>query len=56
MRGDILAPAAVLVIWTLVMLVWLAAVRVPAIGGAKGLENARRGARGAPANRDQPRA
>ena len=39
MRGDILAPAAVLVIWTLVMLVWLAAVRVPAIGGAKGLEN-----------------
>ncbi len=46
MRGDILAPAAVLVIWTLVMLVWLAAVRVPAIGGAKGLENARRGARG----------
>jgi len=46
MRGEILAPAAVLVLWTLVMLGWLAAVRIPAIGGAKGLGNARPGARG----------
>ncbi len=46
MRGDILAPAAVLVIWTLVMLGWLAAVRIPAIGAAKGLDKARVGMRG----------
>ena len=46
MVREVLAPAAVLVVWTLVMLVWLAAVRIPAIGGAKALENARRGARG----------
>jgi hypothetical protein len=46
MRGEILAPAAVLVLWTLVMLGWLAAVRIPAIGGAKGLDKAGAGMRG----------
>ena len=46
MRGDMLAPAAVLVLWTLVMLGWVAATRLPAIGGAKGLGSARPGARG----------
>jgi hypothetical protein len=46
MRGQILAPAAVLVVWTLVMLVWLGVARVAAIGGAKGLIEARPGMRG----------
>ena len=34
MKGDILAPAAVLVIWTLIMLVWTAATRMPALKAA----------------------
>lgn len=46
MRGDILAPAAVLVLWTLVMLGWLAATRISAIGGSKGLGAAKPGGRG----------
>jgi len=46
MRADILAPAAVLVLWTLAMLIWLGAVRVPALGGAKGLSKLRVGGRG----------
>jgi hypothetical protein len=46
MQADILAPAMVLVLWTLVMLVWLAVVRIPAIGGAKGLAGAKPGGRG----------
>jgi len=46
MRGDILAPAAVLVLWTLVMLGWVAATRIPAIGGSKGLGTAKPGGRG----------
>jgi hypothetical protein len=46
MRGAILAPAAVLVVWTLVMLGWLGFARVAAIGGAKGLIKARPGMRG----------
>lgn len=32
MTSPILAPAAVLIVWTLVMLVWMAARRGPAIG------------------------
>ena len=31
MKADILAPAAVLVLWTLVMLIWMAATRLPAL-------------------------
>lgn len=31
MKADILAPAAVLVVWTLVMLLWLMATRLPAL-------------------------
>lgn len=34
MKADILAPAAVLVLWTLVMLVWMAATRLPALKAA----------------------
>ena len=36
MQQDILAPAVVLVLWTLVMLVWTAATRLPAMK-AKGI-------------------
>lgn len=46
MRDAILAPAAVLVVWTLIMLGWLAAARIPAIGGAAVLSQARVGMRG----------
>lgn len=46
MRAEILAPAAVLVLWTLAMLVWLAAVRIPAMGGNKALARLRVGGRG----------
>ncbi|GAO38385.1 hypothetical protein SCH01S_15_00100 [Sphingomonas changbaiensis NBRC 104936] len=34
MKADILAPAAVLVLWTLVMLVWMAGTRLPALKAA----------------------
>lgn len=34
MKADILAPAAVLVLWTLVMLVWMAGTRLPAMKAA----------------------
>lgn len=34
MKADILAPAAVLVLWTIVMLVWTAATRLPALKAA----------------------
>ncbi len=34
MNAPILAPAAVLVLWSLVMLVWLGATRLPAMGKA----------------------
>ena len=47
MQANILAPAAVLVIWTLIMLVWMAASRLPAMkamGG--GLGKSRPGGRG----------
>jgi len=48
MQAQILAPAAVLVLWTLLMLIWMAAVRLPAlrkaIGG--GLGKAKPGGRG----------
>ena len=34
MKADILAPAVVLIIWTLVMLVWMASTRMPALKAA----------------------
>ncbi|WP_374405310.1 MAPEG family protein [Pelagerythrobacter sp.] len=46
MQAQILAPAAVLVAWTLVMLVWMAAVRGPAMRKMGGLGNAPPGGRG----------
>ncbi|HEV2568088.1 MAPEG family protein [Sphingomonas sp.] len=34
MKADLLAPAAVLVLWTLIMLVWMASTRLPALKAA----------------------
>ena len=47
MQAQMLAPAAVLVAWSLVMMLWMALTRLPAmakVGG--GLKNAPRGGRG----------
>lgn len=46
MQAQMLAPAAVLVTWTLVMLVWTAATRLPALRKLGGLKNAKPGGRG----------
>ncbi len=47
MQAQMLAPAAVLVAWTLVMLIWTAATRLPAMSKAMGgLKNAKPGGRG----------
>lgn len=47
MQAQMLAPAAVLVAWSLIMLVWMAATRLPAMGKVTGgLKNAPRGGRG----------
>jgi hypothetical protein len=46
MQAQILAPAAVLVLWSLIMLVWLAASRLPAISKSGGLGAAKPGGRG----------
>lgn len=47
MQAQMLAPAAVLVAWTLLMLMWLAATRLPALSKAMGgLKNAKPGGRG----------
>lgn len=46
MQADILAPAAVLVAWTLIMLVWMAATRLPALSKIGGMANAKPGGRG----------
>ena len=46
MQTEILAPAAVLIIWSLVMLVWMAAVRLPALAHARIPRDKRRGGRG----------
>jgi len=46
MQAQILAPAAVLVLWSLIMLVWLAASRLPAIAKSGGLGAAKPGGRG----------
>ena len=39
MLAQMLAPAAVLVLWTLIMLFWLAATRFPALGKIKDKSN-----------------
>tara|TARA_Y100000296_G_scaffold45313_1_gene51904 strand:+ start:175 stop:612 length:438 start_codon:yes stop_codon:yes gene_type:complete len=41
-----LAPAAVLVAWSIVILFWMAFTRLPALGKAGGLGNAKPGGRG----------
>lgn len=47
MQAQMLAPAAVLVAWSLVMLVWMAATRLPAMSKATGgLGKAKPGGRG----------
>ena len=47
MQAQMLAPAAVLVAWSLVMLLWMAATRLPAMGKVTGgLKAAPRGGRG----------
>lgn len=46
MQAQILAPAAVLAAWTLVMLIWLAGARLPALKQLGGMANAKPGGRG----------
>lgn len=45
MQANILTPAAVLVVWTLIMLVWMAATRGPALRKL-GTDKLKHGARG----------
>ncbi|EDL48122.1 MAPEG family protein [Erythrobacter sp. SD-21] len=49
MQAQLLAPAAVLVLWSLIMLYWMAFTRLPALkklGGGGGLRDAKPGGRG----------
>ncbi len=46
MQAQILAPGAVLVLWTIVMLFWMAFTRLPAIARNGGLGAAKPGGRG----------
>lgn len=46
MQSAILMPAAVLVLWSLVMLFWMAGSRLPALSKLGGLGNAKPGGRG----------
>jgi hypothetical protein len=47
MQAQMLAPAAVLVLWTLIMLFWMAFTRLPAMKGlGGGLKDAKPGGRG----------
>jgi hypothetical protein len=47
MNAPILAPAAVLVLWSVVMLFWMAGTRIPAMGkSGADLKTAKRGGRG----------
>jgi len=46
MQAQILAPAAVLVLWSIVMLFWMAGTRLPAIAKRGGLGAAKPGGRG----------
>ena len=45
MAPNILTPAAVLVVWTVIMAIWMAATRGPALGKL-GTDKLKRGARG----------
>jgi len=46
MQAQILVPAAALVVWTLVMLFWMAMTRMPALRKLGGLGKAKAGGRG----------
>lgn len=46
MQAQILTPAAVLVVWSIVMLFWMAFTRLPALGKMGGLGKAKPGGRG----------
>ena len=46
MQAQMLAPAAVLIAWSLIMLLWMAGTRLPALRKMGGLANARPGGRG----------
>ena len=46
MQAQLLAPAAVLIAWSLIMLLWMAATRLPAISKMGGLGTAKPGSRG----------
>ncbi|WP_353227005.1 MAPEG family protein [Novosphingobium sp.] len=45
-HGAMLAPAAVLVLWTLVMMMWVMVTRIPAMSKIPGIEKAPPGGRG----------
>ena len=47
MNAPILAPAAILILWSLIMLIWLAATRLPALSKA-GLDLSGAGGRARP--------
>ena len=47
MQAQMLAPAAVLIAWSIIMLIWMALTRLPALSKATGgLKNAKPGGRG----------
>ena len=46
MNIEVLAPAAALILWSLVVLFWMAAVRLPAIVRSGVLKDAKPGGRG----------
>lgn len=49
MQAQILAPAAILVVWSIIVLFWMAFTRLPALGKARdgnGLNDAKPGGRG----------
>ena len=47
MQAQMLAPAAVLVAWSIIMLIWMATTRLPALSKASGgLKDAKPGGRG----------
>ena len=46
MIEEVLAPAAVLIVWSLMMLFWMAAVRLPAIARSGIMKDAKPGGRG----------
>ena len=46
MQAQMLAPAAVLIAWSIVVLFWMAFTRLPALSKSGGLGNAKPGGRG----------